>query len=80
MEKIIRWDRLTRAWFKLNTDDSSIGKPSNAGGGVILRSDTGAWIKAFSRNIGITTSLLTELWAIRDGLSMCLDLRIRVRC
>nr|POE81064.1 putative ribonuclease h protein [Quercus suber] len=48
----------------------------NAGGGGILRSDTGAWIKAFSRNIGITTSLLAELWEIRDGLSMCLDLRI----
>ena len=27
----------------------------------------------FSRKIGISTSLLAELWAIRDGLMLCVD-------
>ena len=27
----------------------------------------------FSRKIGIVTSLLAELWAIRDGLMLCID-------
>ena len=30
----------------------------------------------YGQSIGITTSILAELWEIRDGLSMCLDLRI----
>ena len=42
----------------------------------MLCSDSGAWINAFSRNIGITTSFLAELWALRDGQIMCLNLRI----
>ena len=61
LEKVIRWVRPERGWFKINTDGSSIGNPGNAGGGVILRADNEAWIKAFSRNIGHITSLLTEL-------------------
>lgn len=28
---------------------------------------------SFSRKIGIATSLLAELWAIRDGLMLCID-------
>ena len=60
LEKVIRWVRPERGWFKINTDGSSIGNPGNAGG-VILRADNEAWIKAFSRNIGRITSLLTEL-------------------
>ena len=68
--------RPERGWFKINTDGSSIGNPEKAGGGGVLRADNGAWIKAYSRNTGHTTSLLAELWAIRDGLSMCIDLGI----
>ena len=68
--------RPVRGWFKLNTDDSSLGNPGAAGGEVVLCSDSGAWINAFSRNIGITTSFLAELWTLRDGQIMCLNLKI----
>ena len=30
----------------------------------------------FIRKIGITTSFVAELWALRDGLSMCVDMQI----
>ena len=56
--------------------DSSLGNPDAARGEGVLCSDSGAWINAFSRNIGITTSFLAELWVLRDGQIMCLNLRI----
>ncbi|XP_065638063.1 uncharacterized protein LOC136071101 [Quercus suber] len=33
----------------------------------------GDWIVGFARNIGITTSFQAELWALRDGLLLCVD-------
>ena len=72
----IRWERPNRGWHKLNTDGSSLGNPGLASGGGILRNEVGGWIRAFIRKIGITTSFVAELWAIRDGLSMCVDMQI----
>ena len=76
MLKMVRWERLYRGWYKLNTDGSAIGNPGVAGGGGVLRDDAGLWVKGFARQIGHTTSFLAELWALRDGLTMCLDLSI----
>ena len=42
----------------------------------MLRDDASVWVKDFARQIGHTTSFLAELWALRDGLTMCLDLSI----
>ncbi|XP_023895782.1 uncharacterized protein LOC136067217 [Quercus suber] len=47
-----------------------------ASGGDILRSESGTWIKAFTRKIGIATNFVAELWAFRDGLNMCLNMQI----
>ncbi|KAK9997536.1 hypothetical protein SO802_022222 [Lithocarpus litseifolius] len=74
--KMVRWERPYRGWYKLNTDGSAAGSPEVAGGGGVLRDDAGLWVKGFARQIGHTTSFLAELWALRDGLTMCLDLRI----
>ena len=74
--KMIRWERPYRGWYKLNTDGSALGNPGTAGGGGVLRDDAGLWISGFARQIGHTTSFLAELWALRDGLSMCVDLNI----
>lgn len=73
---MVRWERPYRGWHKLNTDGSAAGNPGVAGGGGVLRDDAGLWVKGFARQIGYTTSFLAELWALRDGLSMCLDLNI----
>ena len=75
-ERLVRWERPYRSWFKLNTDGSAIGNHGTASGGGILRDDSGIWVKGFARNIGTTTSFLAKLWALRDGLIMCLDLQI----
>ena len=49
-----------------------MGNLGIAGGGGILRDETGAWLLGFSRIIGITSSFMAELWAVRDGLSLCI--------
>ena len=59
--------------MKLNTDGSSLGNLGLVGGGGLIRDENGDWIVGFARNIGITTSFQAELWAIRDGLSLCVD-------
>ncbi|KAK9987091.1 hypothetical protein SO802_032042 [Lithocarpus litseifolius] len=44
-----------------------------AGGGGLLRNEDGRWKVGFARKIGITSSFLAELWALRDGLSLCVS-------
>ena len=34
------------------------------------------WIKGYARAIGTTTSVATELWALRDGIRLCIALKI----
>ncbi|GLT45320.1 hypothetical protein SLA2020_191580 [Shorea laevis] len=71
------WDPPPSSWFKLNTDGSTIGNPGYAGCGGLIRDSQGQWVVGFMRNIGHTTSLAAELWAIRDGLSMANYLQIQ---
>lgn len=75
-EQRIRWERQGRGWLKLNTDGSFLGNPGAAGREDIVRDASGSWIQAFSKKIGITSSFLAELWALRDELFMCLNLGV----
>ena len=68
--KDIRWERPRSNWSKLNTDGSSMGNPGLAGGGVVIRDEMGNWMVGFST---ITSSFEAELWALRDGLSICVE-------
>nr|POF16994.1 putative ribonuclease h protein [Quercus suber] len=60
-------------WMKLNTDGSSLGNPSMVGGGGLIRNEEGRWVVGFACKIGITSSFFVELWALRDGLSLCVS-------
>ena len=59
--------------MKLNTDGSSLGNPGLARGGGLIRNKEGIWVAGFARKIGITTSFFAELWALRDGLNLCIS-------
>ena len=63
-------------WFKLNTDGSSSGNPGRAGGCGIIRNSYGEWVSGFARAIGYTTNVAAELWALRDGINLCIDLKL----
>lgn len=70
--KLVHWNKLEQGWM-LNPDGSSLRNSGLAGGGGVVRDWTGGWIVGFSRKIGIALSLMAELWAIRDGLMLCVD-------
>ena len=64
----VSWKKSQVEWCKLNTDGASLGNPGKAGGGGIIWDSEGRWVKGFARSIGFTTSIIAELWALRDGL------------
>ena len=65
-------------WFKLNSNGSFVGNPGRAGGGGIIKNAEGEWIKGYVRAIGNTTNVAAELWALRDGIQLCLELNLPV--
>ncbi|KAK9987317.1 hypothetical protein SO802_032268 [Lithocarpus litseifolius] len=72
----VRWIPPPVQWVKLNSDGSSLGNPGRAGGGGVIRNADGKWIKGYARAIGNTTSVAVELWALRDGIQLCLELNL----
>ena len=54
-------------------DGSSLGNPRIAGGGGVIREEASNWVVGFSRKIGVTSSFDAELWALRDGLTICVN-------
>lgn len=72
----VKWKTPQPLWHKLNTDGSALGCPGLAGGGGLLWDHHGKWIKGFRRAIGWANSLHAELWAVRDGPSLCIQLNI----
>ena len=73
MTNLVKWGRLEIGWMKLNTNGSSLGNPGIAGGGGVIWDWSRRWAVGFSKKIGIATSLLAKLWAIWDGLMLCIE-------
>ncbi|GKV02365.1 hypothetical protein SLEP1_g14812 [Rubroshorea leprosula] len=67
------WSKPHFPTIKLNTDGSSIGNPSLSGSGGILKDSLGNWVLGYARNIGFSSPLAAELWAIRDGLVLAIQ-------
>lgn len=52
----------------LNVDGASRGNPGDAGGGVVVRDHASKWVRGFSGNFGICSSVKAELLALLYGL------------
>ncbi|KAF3975273.1 hypothetical protein CMV_001475 [Castanea mollissima] len=74
----IKWETPPQHWHKLNIDGSSLGNLGRAVGRDIIRNSNGEWMGGYAQIIGTTTSVAVELWALRDGLNMCIDLNLLV--
>ena len=72
----VRWSKSDLGWYKLNTNGSSLGNSGMAGGGEVIQDGNENWVKGFTCSIGVTTSVKTELWALRDGLMLCVNLNL----
>nr|POE88504.1 putative ribonuclease h protein [Quercus suber] len=64
------------AFLGVNENGSSLGNLGRVGGGGIIRNANGEWVGGYARAIGITTSAAVELWVLRDGLNMCIELNL----
>ena len=73
----VRWQCPPPNGFKLNTNRSSLGNPRLAGGGSLIRNKKGKWVKGFARAIGTTTNVAAELSALRDGIRLCIGLKLQ---
>ncbi|KAK9984516.1 hypothetical protein SO802_034041 [Lithocarpus litseifolius] len=62
--------------MKLNSDGSALGSQGRAGGGGVIRNHEGAWIQGYARALGNTNSIIAELWMLRDGLNLAMELRL----
>ena len=72
--KNIRWEKPRAGWITLNPNGSVASNLGPAGGGGLVRDENGDWVMGFARRIGNTSSYLAELWALRDGLQLCLQI------
>ena len=75
--KQIKWEKPVNGWRKLNVDGASLVNTGKAGGGGLLRDEEGNWLGGFARRIGSTNSFTVELWALRDGLILCNQLKVQ---
>lgn len=73
--KSIKWEKPRNGWLTLNTDGSVAGHFGIAGGRGLIRNTNGEWVTGFARRIGTTSSFLAELWALHDGLQLCLHIQ-----
>ncbi|KAL0317317.1 UNVERIFIED_CONTAM: hypothetical protein Sangu_2146000 [Sesamum angustifolium] len=69
---IVHWRATSPYWFKLNTDDSSLGNLGLAGAAAIIRDSAGHVHLACQFALGTGTSVLAELTAVWRGLELAL--------
>lgn len=69
------WTPPPPEFAKLNTDGSVV--QSNAAAGGIIRDNRGGWVAGFSMNIGPSTVHESELWGLRQGLFLALQIGLR---
>ena len=50
--------------------------PGRAGGDGLIRDSNVAWVKGYARATAHTTSVATVLWALRDGINLCISLNL----
>lgn len=68
------WTPPPENFYKLNTDGSFVN--INAAARGIIRNYRGIWIAGFSMNIGPSTIHESELWGLRQGLFLALQIGI----
>ncbi|GLT67469.1 hypothetical protein SLA2020_397770 [Shorea laevis] len=70
---LVGWSPPPPGFIKLNTDGSALTNPGTAGARGVFRNESGNWLLGYYRNIGFTSSLSAELWALRDGLKLAVQ-------
>ena len=75
VSKEVKWAKPAIGWHRLNTDGSFNGASGLAGCGGLIRDSNGQWVKGFAKRIVAESSLAAELWGLREGLVLCLEIQ-----
>lgn len=54
-----------------------MGNPGITGAGRLIRHNQGEWIKGYLRNLENISNMVAELWGIRNGLTLTLELGVQ---
>ena len=73
---VVQWCKPPPGFFKLNVDRAARGNPGLAAGGGIIRNSNGDLIAAFSNFYGHTSNIVSEFFAIWDGLDLCFNMNL----
>lgn len=73
---IVRWQHPPPDWYALNTDGAAKGSPGAAGGGAIIRNQTGTFVSALTGNFGYFSAFKAEIKALIRGLELTQNLEI----
>ncbi|XP_016178430.1 uncharacterized protein LOC107620837 [Arachis ipaensis] len=76
-ETIIKWYPAPEGWIKVNTDGAAKNNPGKAGCGGLIRNSDGSWVMDFTRNLGVCSAYMAELWGLYLGLEMAWTLGFR---
>ncbi|KAL2242638.1 UNVERIFIED_CONTAM: hypothetical protein Sindi_0381800 [Sesamum indicum] len=68
--RVVRWSTPAPAWFKLNSDESSLGNPGPAAAAGVIRDEIGQVHLAYQFALGTATSVVSELTAVWHGLEL----------
>ena len=69
----VKWLKPAEGWLKLNTDGAVVNSSGQSRCGNLLRDSAGQWVVGFAKTISVSSSIIVELWALREGLGLCLD-------
>lgn len=67
---LIAWSPPRSVLVKLNTDGAAKGNPSTAGAKGIIRDCTSRWLLGYYASLGICSSVVAKLEAVRIGLEV----------
>ncbi|KAL2228544.1 UNVERIFIED_CONTAM: hypothetical protein Sindi_1834100 [Sesamum indicum] len=68
--RVVQWSTHNPVWFKLNSDESSLGNLGPAAVAGIIRDAIGQVHLAYQFALGTTTSVVSELTAVWHGLEL----------
>ncbi|KAF9622098.1 hypothetical protein IFM89_029382 [Coptis chinensis] len=75
---LVTWKKPPVGFFKLNSDGSSLNNPGRCGGGGIIRDHNGVFCEAFAFSFGFGSNTKAELFAVLEGLKICLQRNFRL--
>lgn len=75
VENFSSWTPPPMDWYVMNIDGATRGSPGDAGGGVIIRNNSGMFISALTLNFGRCSAFRAEVLALLRGLELARNLQ-----